>query len=155
ADNAGPRHIAFKPELNMMYVLGQDDSSIFVYNYDDKCEQFDLVQIVAAALEPLSGTNYAADIHVAGNYVYASNRGHHSITGYEIKEDGRLEIMGGIPSGGEWPRNFGITTDHKHMVVANEHTNNLVVMNVHENGLIEPIGIEYEVQRPVCVHFVP
>jgi len=154
ADNAGPRHIAFKPELNMMYVLGQDDSSIFVYNYDDKCEQFDLVQIIATVLEPFSGTNYAADIHVAGSYLYASNRGHHSITGYEIKEDGRLDAMGSIPSGGEWPRNFGITPDDKWLIAANEHTDNLVLMKVHENGLLEHIGLEFEVSRPVCVEFV-
>lgn len=155
ADHTGPRHVAFKPELNMMYVVNEEDSTVFVYKYDDKCEEFDLVQISAALLEPFAEkSNYAADIHVVGSNVYVSNRGHNSITGYTIKEDGRLDVIGSIPSGGEWPRNFGVVPNEKQIIIANQHSDNLVVMKVHDDGRLEMREGEYKVSRPSCVHFV-
>lgn len=153
ADHSSPRIIAFKEDLQMMYVLGQDDSNVFVYHYDEQCEEFSLVQILATVLENDSKKNYASDLKLTSSHLYVSNCGHHSMTAYEIKEDGRLDVMGSLPSGGECPRSFGVTPDEKWLLTANEQSNHLFVMKVHENGLLEHTAIEYKVNRPACVEF--
>lgn len=154
AKDAGPRHIAFKPSARAMYVINQDNSTITVYTYDEKAEEFELRQMIPALLESFQGTNYSADIHVSRSFLYVSNRGHHSITAYKIVSDGRLEAIANIPSGGNWPRHFNIAPDDQHVIVANEQTNNLVVMEILAYGQLENTNKELSVSKPVCICFV-
>lgn len=151
---SGPRHMAFQSKLNVMYILNQDDSKTLVYTYSEKNMKFKLIQIVPTLIEPFDGTNYGADIHISGAYLYVSNRGHHSITTYKILADGRLEMIANTASGGKWPRNFAVVPNDKHVIIANEHTNNLNVMNISQDGRLKDTGKEWAVNKPVCVSFM-
>lgn len=152
---AGPRHIAFHPEFNRMYLLNQDDSTVLVYSYHSNDRTFEQLQVVSTLLEPFSGTNYGADIHlsICKQFLYVSNRGHHSMTAYQILPDGQLEPIAHTPSGGEWPRNFAVVPNDKHVIVANEHTDNLAVMKISSDGRLKDTGCEMSVSKPVCIHF--
>lgn len=156
AKNAGPRHLTFHHDLNTMYVLNQNDSTALVYLYDVNKRTFKLVQVVPALLDRFDQTNYCADIHlsICKQYLYVSNRGHHSITSYKISTNGRLDPIANISSGGKWPRNFAVVPNNKHMIVANEYTNNLNVLNISQNGVLKDSGREFVVSNPVCVRFV-
>ena len=154
ADFTKPRQIAFKSDLNTMYVLNEEDSTLYVYNYDNYYEHFDLVQIVTTLFEPFFEKNNTGDLQVAGSFVFATNRGHNSVAVYEIKEDGRLDILESFSSGGEGPRTLAVLPNSKQLIVANEETNNLVVMDLLPNGMLEKREIEYDISRPASIQIV-
>lgn len=153
---AGPRHIAFHDKLQMMYILNQDDSTLLVYRYKKKVDSFDRIQVLQVLLEPFEGTNYCADIHVSesGKYVYASNRGHHSVTAYKVQADGSLTAISNTSSVGDWPRNFDLVENDTHLLVANEHTDEINVMTIKEDGSLSDTGKKIILSKPVCVDVV-
>ncbi|MEK5036665.1 lactonase family protein [Sporosarcina sp. FSL K6-3457] len=155
-DRTGPRHISFHPTLSRVYVINELDSSILTYSYNEDGGSLRQIQKVKTIPDDYEGTNYCADIHVApsGLFLYASNRGHHSIASFVISADGMLQPLENAPSGGEWPRSFAIVPDGKFLLVANEHTNQVNVMSIHEDGILSDTGKSYAVDRPVCVKII-
>jgi len=155
-DQTGPRHVAFHPTLARVYVINELDSSILIYSYSEDEGSLKQIQKVKTVPDDFEGTNYCADIHVApsGLFLYASNRGHHSIASFAVAEDGTLRTLDSVPSGGEWPRSFAIVPDGKFLLVANEHTNQINVMTIHEDGRVTNTGKSYPVDRPVCVKII-
>ena len=58
-----------------------------------------------------NGTNTTAEIriHPSGRFLYNTNRGHNSVTMFEIEPDtGELEVIGWESTRGEWPRGMNI-----------------------------------------------
>lgn len=154
--NGGPRHLEFHEERKMMYILNQDDSTVLVYSYDEADENFKRRQVLPALLDDFEGVNYGADIHLteSGKYLYVSNRGHHSITAYEVIGDGTLEPVSNSCSVGDWPRNFAISPEATHILVANEHTDEINVMTIREDGSMKDTGNKICIPKPVCVNVV-
>lgn len=154
--DGGPRHLEFHGKLKMMYVLNQNDSTVLVYSYEGTGENFERLQVLPALLDDFTGTNYGADIHLteSGKYLYVSNRGHHSVTGYEVQEDGTLEPVSNASSIGDWPRNFAIAPKDTYLLVANEHTDEINVMTIKENGSTEDTKNKINISKPVCVNVV-
>lgn len=152
----GPRHVAFHPTLPRMYVINELDSSILTYLYNEDGGSLKQIQKVKTIPDGFTETNYCADIHVApsGLFLYASNRGHNSIASFVVSADGKLQALDHISSGGEWPRSFAIVPDGKFLLVANERTNQVNVMAIHEDGLVTDTGKSYPVDRPVCVKII-
>lgn len=154
---SGPRHVAFNSLQRMMYVVNEFNSSISVYAYDENVELMDLVQQIDTIPADFVGENYCADIHIApsGSYLYASNRGHHSIASYEIKPDGKLNSLDYSSTKGEWPRNFAIVPSEDYILAANERTNSIVVMEIGEDGIPRGTGSVYKINSPVCLQVMP
>lgn len=150
---AGPRHLTFHEALQTMYILNQDDSTVLVYKYDLAAEKFDRIQVLSALLEPFEGTNYCADIHLSksGKYLYASNRGHHSVTSYKVNTDGTLMPISNVSSIGDWPRNFAVVPNDSYLLVANEHTDELNVMTSEGEGRLIDTGEKIKISKPVCI----
>ncbi|WP_188006786.1 Lactonase family protein [Sporosarcina sp. ANT_H38] len=155
-DQSGPRHVTFHPSLPIIYVINELDSSILTYSFKQDGGSLKQIQKVKTIPNEYTGENYCADIHVApsGLFLYASNRGHHSIASFIVSTDGTLRVLDNIPSGGEWPRSFVIVPDGKFLLVANEHTNQINIMRIHEDGLLSDTGKSYLVNRPVCVTII-
>ena len=152
-EGSGPRHIAFHPSLNIVYVVNELNSSILTYSYQDKGENFKLLQNIATIPSDWEGANYCADIHItpSGSFLFVSNRGHHSIASYFVSNNGLLEVYAYTNCKGEWPRNFAISPDEKYIFVANEHTHNIVTFQLEGNGDLLEIGNPYSLHRPVCI----
>lgn len=151
-DHSGPRHIAFHPTLNMLYVVTEFNSTVVAYAYDDSLESIELEQVIQTLPSAYSGKNYGAEIHFSHGYLYVSNRGHHSLAVFQVLPDGRLDAMSHTSTTGEWPRHFTCIPDSDYVIVANEHTNNLVVMKKDKQGLLHVLEESYTVGKPVCVH---
>ncbi|WP_062107555.1 lactonase family protein [Bacillus niameyensis] len=153
---SGPRHIAFHPKLRKVYVVNELDSTVTVCTYNEKATSLEILQTLSTLPDEFEGKSYCADIHIdaSGTYLYASNRGHHSITTFKIGKDGLLEAMTQTSSAGEWPRNFAIIPGDQYMLVANEHTNNIVVMRMRENGKLHVTGEIATVNKPVCLKVI-
>lgn len=154
--DGGPRHLEFHEELKMMYILNQNDSTVLVYSHDGAGNNIERLQVLPALLDDFDGTNYGADVHLteSGKYLYVSNRGHHSVTGYAVKPDGTLESVSNESSVGDWPRNFAVAPSDTHLLVANEHTDEVNVMTINEDGSILDAKNKVIIPKPVCVNVV-
>ena len=101
-------------------------------------------------------TNNCADIHISsdGKFVYASNRGHNSIAIYNVDaSDGSLTLIGHQTTLGEGPRNFSLSPNDNYLIVANQHTNNIVSFKRDKiTGLLKYMN-QIEAPTPVCVLF--
>ncbi|MFD2130388.1 lactonase family protein [Pseudogracilibacillus auburnensis] len=153
---SGPRHITFHPSLSIFYVVNEFNSTVLTYAYDEHLKRIHLLQVLPTLPETFKEDNYGADIHitVVGDYLYVSNRGHHSLTAYKVLRDGSLSTINQIKTDGKWPRNFVIIPNEQYIVVANEHTNSLVVMKILGDGRLQKTGHSYQVNKPVCLEVI-
>ncbi|MBW6535098.1 MAG: lactonase family protein [Mariniphaga sp.] len=153
---SGPRHFDFHPNADVIYVINELNSTISVIDKNGRNRE--VVQTISTLPGNFSGTSYCADIHVSadGKYVYGSNRGHNSIAVFKTDPVSKqLEFLSTVPTRGEWPRNFTITADGKFLLVANQHSGNIVVFNINtETGIPEFSGKEIKLPAPVCLEFL-
>lgn len=99
--------------------------------------------------------NGGADIHISpdGRFLYATNRGAaNDVTCFAVREDGTLDFVEQLPTGGEGPRNFAITPDGGYIFVANQHTNNITLFARDKNtGKLTNTGNQIHAPAPVCL----
>lgn len=153
ASGAGPRHLAFHPEKNWIYVLNELDNTISLVKKNGK--DYEVGQSFSMLPDGYNEFSKAADIHLSpdGNFLYASNRGHDSIVIYRISEDGNLKRIGFEPTRGNEPRNFALSPDGTYLIVANQNSDNLVVFQ--RNEITGKLSFMSDIQAPtpVCVLF--
>ena len=90
-----------------------------------------------------------------GQYLYATNRGHDSVSVYLLRADGRPEMIQNLPTGGKHPRHFAFTKDQQFLYVANRDTNNVVIFRRDsQTGLLDETGYEFSVPAPVYLLFL-
>ncbi len=153
---SGPRHFDFHPEAEVIYVINELNSTISVIDGNGRDRK--VIQTVSALPENFDGTSYCADIHVSadGRFVYGSNRGHNSIAVFKTDPvSKKLEFLTTVSSRGEWPRNFTLTAGGRFLLVANQHSGNIVVFKINsETGIPEFTGKELKIPAPVCLEFL-
>lgn len=152
----GPRHLAFHPYLKKIYVVTELQSTILAISYNHPLSTIRIEQEISMLPKDYHGKSYGAEIQLAqsGHYLYASNRGHHSIAIFHVNQDGCLQFLSCTQTIGEWPRHFTISPQGKFLILANEHSNSLHVMNIQSSGKLQSIneGV-LSINRPVCVCF--
>jgi 6-phosphogluconolactonase len=155
ARGAGPRHIAIHPDGKNIYVINELNSTVTLL---EKNASGEFVRGPSFTTLPAGyeGPNYCADIHISpdGRFVYASNRGHNSIAIFRVEPvRGALELSGHISSCGEWPRNFTLSPGGDYLLVANQHSDNIVSFKRDiSTGFLEAVDTA-EVPSPVCIAF--
>lgn len=152
---AGPRHLIFHRNGKYMYVLNELNSTLIVYRYDREAGSLEEIQTISTLPQGYTGKNLCADLHISGNYLYASNRKHDSLAWYLLDEDtGRLSYEGEIPSGGREPRGFAIDPTGSFVLATHERSDNVVLFKIdRETGKLLSTGYEVKVSQPVCVKF--
>lgn len=153
---AGPRFKVFHPSGQCVYIAHELDNTVVVYDYDATRGMLRERQIVET-LPPNAPESTTADIQIspAGDRLYVSNRGHDSISIFEIEEDGRLALLAIRSSGGRCPRDFTITPNGRFVLVANQESGEVVVLPV--LGGLEALGAPITraiVTGASCVQFV-
>ena len=110
-----------------------------------------------AAPGPQDGENYPGGIVLSADarFVYVSNRGDESITGYEVCDDGsRLNPIGRWSCEGSWPRHITFSPDGRFLFVANQRSHNVVALRVDAaSGALSATGLSYEVRQVAHVLF--
>ncbi len=156
---AGPRHFAFRPDGKFGYVINEMGSTVTVFAFDANAGSLRPLQTVSTLPKGSTKHNDDAEIQIdaAGKFLYASNRGHDSITVFAINADkGTLTPVQDAPTLGESPRYFAIAPGGKILFAANEKADNIVVFRVDQNnGRLTPTGKVMDLVEPVCVVFVP
>lgn len=152
---AGPRHVTFHPNGQYMYLLNELNATVIAYRYHSS-GSLEEIQTITTLPEDYKGENLCADLHIQGNYLYASNRRHDSIVWYRIEEStGRLTYQGRIASGGREPRGFVIDPSGNFLLAAHERSDNIVVFRIDAaTGSLSKTGEEAKLSKPVCARFV-
>src|SRR5579862_3670177 len=118
---SGPRHFAFHPTKNFVYVIEELTGTVDAFRYTGG--RLTSLQRISAVPKDFTGEDGSADIHVSpdGKFLYATNRGDaNSLVIYKIDAaTGRLHIQGFQPVMGKHPRNFIIDPTGKFLLVAN------------------------------------
>lgn len=152
---AGPRHLAFHPNNQWIYVINELNATVTLVQKTDN-GTYEVGVSTSTLPHDYTATNSCADIHVSsdGKFLYASNRGHNSIVIYEINaSDGSLKLIGHESTRGDGPRNFSLSPDENYLLVANQLTNNIVSYKRDKNtGLLKFVH-EIEAPTPVCILF--
>lgn len=153
---AGPRHFAFAPDGQTVYVINELDSTLTAYAYEREHGAMRALQTVSTLPDEFDGQNTTAQVVVSpdGRFVYGSNRGHDSIAIWAIQEGGTLTFAGRVSSGGKEPRNFNIDPSGRWLLAANQNSDTIVPFRRDaDSGMIKPAGAMVEVPTPVCVVF--
>jgi 6-phosphogluconolactonase len=155
---AGPRHIAFSPSGDFVYVINELDSTIVACAYDRTHGTPKPFQTVSTLPPGYAGANTCAEIEVSpsGKFLYGSNRGHNSVVGFAVDaSNGSLKYVGHQSTRGRTPRSFAIEPAGDFLLVANQDTDNIVVLRLNpDDGQLSPTGRLIEVPNPVCLKFL-
>ena len=155
---AGPRHFAFHSNGKYGYVLNELNSTVTAYRWNENAGVLSAPETYLLLPAGFDGYNKSADIHLTpdGKFLYASNRGHNSITAFRVADDGRLKLIGRYPVRGDFPRNFYITEKGKFLLVENKHTGNIVVFGIHlQTGQLEYKNEAKGMIAPQCLKMLP
>lgn len=139
----GPRHLIFHGTKPLLYVVNELGNSVTVYQYDKQLGTLLVLQNISTLPVGFSGSSKCADIHLTPDkrFLYASNRGHESITGFQVDpESGMLAMIGTFPTVNS-PREFDIDPNGKYLYAAGETSNNLAWYRINqENGKLDSLG---------------
>lgn len=152
----GPRHIAFAPDHKHAYVVNEMGNQVTVFNYDAKSGDMSEFESVGTLPTNFSGESTTAEIQIdsKGRFLYASNRGHDSITVFAVANDGGLKLLQTVPTGGVMPRSFSLDLSGRYLLAANQKGNNMSVFLVDANtGKLTDTGTRAELDSPVCILF--
>ena len=150
--------MAFHPDRQHAYVLDELVSSVTVFKYDATRGAFIWVQTLSTLPDDFTGTNTTAEIriHPSGRFLYNTNRGHNSVTMFEIDEDtGKLDVIGWESTRGEWPRGMNIDPSGTFLYAANQNTDSITVFRIQaSNGKLK-FSTQVHTPTPVDVEFGP
>jgi 6-phosphogluconolactonase len=155
---AGPRHLTFHPNGKFLYAINELNSSITVFDYNERKGTLAHIDTVSTLPADFSGVSYCADVHVhkSGKVLYGSNRGHNSIVVFEIDQStGKLKLLEHVSTGGDWPRNFALDPCNCFLWVANQRSDNIVGFATDPStGRLTPLNVVEQIPSPVCLKFL-
>jgi 6-phosphogluconolactonase len=156
---SGPRHFAFHPKGKFAYSVNEMKSSVTAFSYDKKKGALTSLQTIANLPQAFTGVSNAAEIDIdpSGKYLYASNRGHDSITVYKIDAGkGTLTLVERAPTQGKTPRGFKIDPTGRYLIAGNQDSNSVIVFKRDAaTGRLTPTGVTVSVGSPVNIEFLP
>ncbi len=152
---AGPRHLTFHPNGKWIYVVNEINSTVSILQKTAE-KSYEIQSSISTLPPEFSDSNTCAHIAVSadGKFVYASNRGHNSIAIFAVDlQDGSLKQIGHESTRGDGPRNFALSPDDQYILVANQHTANIVSFKRNpETGLLKFVS-QTKAPTPVCILF--
>ncbi len=155
---AGPRHLLFESENKYTYLINEVDNTVTVLRTDIHTGALTVLQDISTIPEQYEDITWCSAIRISADerFIYASNRGHDSITVFSRnRSSGLLTFNGFVPSIGNWPRDFNIDNQGKYLVVTNEHSDSLYTFTINsETGLGEYTGYSASIEKPACVTFL-
>jgi 6-phosphogluconolactonase len=155
----GPRHMLFGKGGKFAYVLGEMGSSVAVMSVDKASGKLALVEAIDTVPEHLAVENNSAELAMStdGRFLYATNRGHDSVTVFKIDGNGQLTLVQNISTQGHIPRGMTIAPDGTHLLAANQESDNIVIYNRDtQTGKLTPTGqVMTDIPTAVCILFTP
>lgn len=152
----GPRHIAFSPDGQYLFLVQELTARVEVYTHDHGILEF--VCDIDINEPGFSGDNGAAHVLVSpdGKHVYASNRGDaNTLAIFSLDgASGQLKKVANQAVLGSGPRNFNLTPDGRLLLVGNHYSDEIVVFQRDSaSGKLNDTGKRIAVGAPVCIDF--
>ena len=121
-EKAGPRHFAFHPNGRLVYVLGELDGAVYVFDYDAAAGRLEEKQRASALPPDFQGKPSAADLHITpdGKFLYASERTSSTLAGFKVDPGtGTLSSIGSVPTEKQ-PRGFSIDSSGRYLLAVGQ-----------------------------------
>lgn len=156
---SGPRHSALSPDGQIIYILQEMGSGISVFKRENESSSYKEIQSISMLPENFKEPNTGSEIviHPSGKYLYASNRGHHSIAIFRVDQStGKLESLGHESTLGKTPRHFAISPEGDWLIAENESSGDLFSFKIDPaTGLLKASGHSIKIASPICLVFAP
>ena len=153
-DGFGTRHIAFHPNGNYAYLLGELSSKLEVLKYNSKDASFKHLQTIKTIPTDWTAHNGAAAIRISsdGKFVYTSNRGENTIAVFEVQPDFTVKHIQSISTEGDFPRDFNLNQDENYLLASNQNSDNLTLYKRNPStGKLTLLQKDVNCPEPVCV----
>ncbi|WP_438765842.1 lactonase family protein [Kushneria sp. TE3] len=135
-DGTGPRHLIFNAAGTQLYLLGELDGSITLFDYDSHTQRMEERQRVVVD-KGSADTFWAADIHLdaEGRFLYASERSSSLVTSFEVDADsGQLTRIDAFEVETQ-PRGFALDATGEIMLVAGQQSHHVAAYRLNEGRL--------------------
>ncbi len=153
---AGPRHLAFHPNGQFLFLLNEINSTLVTLRRDGTSFVETDTRSTLPETAAIHSEAAAVRVSASGRYVFASNRGYDSIAMFRLDEAaGTLTLEHVEPTQGREPRDFCQTPDGKYLLVANQDSDSIVSFAIdEENPTLRQVSAT-RVPSPVCLLFAP
>ena len=150
----GPRHFCFHPSKPILYFSNEQGCSVTAYAFDQTSGGLRPVQTVSTLPQGYSGQNTCSQIQItpSGRFLYAPNRGHHSIACFAVDATtGHLTPRGHMPTE-TVPRAFSLDPSGTFLYAAGLESGRLAAYRIDEStGLLQPLEVYAVGARPMWV----
>ena len=155
----GPRHMKFSIDGKYIFLIDELSVSLSSFAYDAETGAAELVATtptLSPAMKAASEVNTGSEVlvHPNGRYVYAANRGHDSVTGFQIDPGtGHLYVVDNEPIRGVWPRNINLDSGGRWLLAAGARSDSVTVFAIDPGtgALTFLEGSTIQVPNPICV----
>lgn len=147
-DNTGPRHICLGARGDVAYIVNEQGNTVTAHHFDDSRGTLTAFQEISTLPADYTEGGYTAhvELHPNGRWLYASNRGHDTIVGFQIAADGTLAPFGYYPVPAS-PRSFNIDPSGAFLYCAGEAADRMTAYRVDGvSGALEPLA-DYSVGK--------
>jgi len=155
----GPRHMRFSVDGKYIFLLNELSLSVSTFGYDAETGAAELrstTPTLSEAMKAKESFNSASEIlvHPNGQFVYSANRGHDSVTAFQIDPaTGRLYVTDIEPIRGAWPRNINLDASGRWLLAAGAHSNTVTLFEIDQvtGELTYPRNSVISVPNAICV----
>jgi 6-phosphogluconolactonase len=155
----GPRHMKFSVDGRYIFLLNELSLSVATLAYDadyGSAELLSSTPTLSDAVKAKEQSNSGSEIvvHPNGQFVYAANRGHDSVTAFRIDpNNGELHVTDVESIRGAWPRSINLDSSGRWLLAAGAHSNTVTILEVDpETGaLTYPKNRVINVPNAICV----
>lgn len=149
-----PRHMVLSADGLRLFVVHELGNHVTAYKIDGGfLREIGSIGTLPVEIDPTTSATAAIRLHPNGCFLYVSNRGHDSITLFDISDPDRApEFVAAYPTGGQTPRDFNISPDGNFLLVAHQDSHSIVAMDISsENGRLSEAGQMFQTNSPVCI----
>lgn len=153
----GPRHFVFHPNGRWLYALGEESSTITLFDYDPMRGTLNLQQTISSLPQGFAGTSFTSEVVISpdGRFLYAANRLHDTIAICAIDGSGRLTRVGEVPTLGDYPRHCTFDPAGKFFYVSNQRSDSVTCFKMNrQTGALSFTGQYTAVGTPAIVAFL-
>lgn len=159
---SGPRHMKFSNDGNYIYLLNELSLTIATFKYNKEEGLTELIKITKTLSDEIKEKemkNTASEIlvHPNSKYLYSANRGHDSISVFEIEKNNNLKLLEIESSRVSWPRNINFDLSANWLLTAGQFSNAITVFKIDStNGELQFQHRNVaNVPNPTCILFNP
>jgi len=163
AEGSGPRHLAFHPSGEVLYVINELTATISVLAFDPASGALgEEMQTIATVPQDFPAHKSTAEIlvHPSGQFLYSTNRKFENhpladaVVAYSIDEHGHLRLIGYTTHGIAFPRGIAIDPTGTWLYAMGQKSDQIVQFHIDpHSGVLTPTGNVTTAMVPVSMAF--